>query len=90
MVAYVDNADNFKVYKNGDVKTLEIGSVRNYVTTNNLLAYSMTDILKVYDNGKVKTLSPNVKDFAIGDISGSVLCRITVSLWPSWSATTSR
>lgn len=66
-VAYVDYADNFKVYQNGEVKTLEIGSVRHYAVTNNLLAYSMTDILKVYDNGKVKVLSPNVKEFAIGD-----------------------
>ena len=66
-VAYVDYADNFKVYFKGEVKKLEIGSVRNYAVTNNLLVYSMTDILKVFDNGTVKTLSPNVKDFAIGD-----------------------
>ena len=67
LIAYVDYADNFKVYYNGEGKKLEIGSVRNYVVTNNLLAYSMTDILKVFDNGKLKTLSPNVKEFAIGD-----------------------
>lgn len=67
LIAYVDYADNFKVYQNGEVKKLEIGSVRNYAVTNNLMAYSMTDILKVYDNGKVKALSPNVREFAIGD-----------------------
>lgn len=66
-IAYVDYADNFKIYQNGKVNTVEIGTVRNYKVTDNLVAYSMNDILKVWDNGKVKTLSPNVKEFAIGD-----------------------
>ena len=37
-VAYVDYGDNFKVYENGNVKTLEIGTVRNYVATDYLVA----------------------------------------------------
>jgi len=67
-IAYLDNAENLKVYYNGKVEFLESGgsSIR-YNATDYLLGYKQFDFLKVFDRGQLKVLSTAVEAYSIQD-----------------------
>jgi len=66
-LAYVDNANKFKVYYNGEVQILTDILVDEYYVSRNLLVYKVFGQLYVFDNGKKQMLTSNVYRFVTGD-----------------------
>jgi hypothetical protein len=64
--AYVDNADDFKIYNNHFVHKLAV-SVSEYQVTNNYIAYNISSILRLFDNGKNLSLSNDVGAYYLGE-----------------------
>lgn len=67
LVAYIDNAGNLKVYRNGKVEQIMEGNPIKFEATDYLLGYSVYQQLNVYDNGKVKVLSTQCDDYITRD-----------------------
>ena len=66
-VPYVSNDGQFKVYFNGESKTLIDQEITKYYVSAYMMVYFVFDQLYVFDNGKSQLLSSNVKHFALGD-----------------------
>lgn len=67
LIAYLDDASNFKIYQFGEVQTLiEIAPVE-FTATDYLLGYSLFDSLYVYNDEKIQTLSTDCEEFLIMD-----------------------
>ncbi len=67
LVAYIDNASNLKVYRNGNVESLIQGAPIKFEATDYLLGYSMYEQLNVYDNGKKQVLSTSCDGYIVRD-----------------------
>lgn len=67
LVAYIDNASNLKVYRNGEVESLIQGSPIKFEATDYLLGYSIYEQLNVYDNGKKQVLSTACDGYIVRD-----------------------
>jgi hypothetical protein len=67
LIAYIDNKDNLKIYRNGTVETLMQGAPIKFTATDFLLGYSLYQQLNVYDNGKTKVLSTECSDYIVRD-----------------------
>ena len=66
-VAYVNGADNFRTYFNGETYDLLSISPLDYVATDNFVVYYRDMILNVFDNGKRTMLSGYTSSYAAGD-----------------------
>lgn len=67
LVAYLDQASNFKIFQYGNVQTLlEVAQV-NFKATDYLLGYSLFDTLYVYDGDKNIKLSSNCEEYLVMD-----------------------
>ncbi len=67
LIAYIDNDQNLKIYRNGQVESLIQGSPIKYTATDYLLGYSIYEQLNVYDNGKTKVLSTAADGYIVQD-----------------------
>ena len=67
LVAYIDNRNNLKIYRNGNVETLMNGAPIRFTATDYLLGYSLYQQLNVYDNGKTKLLSTDCDGYIVRD-----------------------
>lgn len=67
LIAYIDNRDNLKIYRNGAVETLMQGEPMKFTATDYLLGYSLYQQLNVYDNGKTKVLSTECSGYIVRD-----------------------
>jgi len=67
LVAYIDNAGNLKVYRNGKVEQLMEGNPIKFEATDYLLGYSVYEQLNVYDNGKIQVLSTACDGYIVRD-----------------------
>jgi len=67
LVAYLDQASNFKIYQYGKVQTvLEVAQVK-FTVTDYLLGYSLFDTLYVYDGEKNIKLSTDCEEYLVMD-----------------------
>jgi hypothetical protein len=66
-IPFVSHSGQFKVYYDGNVKTLADQFVSKYYTSPNLMVYQLYNQLYVFDNGNVHMLSGNVKNYAASD-----------------------
>lgn len=66
-VAYLDNAENLKVFQNGRAIKLEGARSIDPVVTNHLMAYTIAGVLKVFDSGKTRTLCYNTGQHVVQD-----------------------
>lgn len=67
LIAYIDNGQNLKIYRNGKVEKLIQGSPIKYTATDYLLGYSIYEQLNVYDNGKTKVLCTAADGYIVQD-----------------------
>jgi len=67
LIAYIDNGENLKIYRNGKVEKLIQGSPIKYTATDYLLGYSIYEQLNVYDNGKTRILSTACDGYIVQD-----------------------
>ncbi len=67
LIAYIDNSENLKIYRNGKVEKLIQGSPIKYTATDYLLGYSIYEQLNVYDNGKTRILSTACDGYIVQD-----------------------
>jgi hypothetical protein len=67
LVAYIDGGGKFKIYRNGETKTLLDGNPIKFTATDYLLGYSLYEQLNVYDNGKTKVLSTECNGYVVKD-----------------------
>jgi hypothetical protein len=67
LVAYIDNGDNLKIYRNGNVEILMSGVPIKFTATDYLLGYSLYQQLNVYDNGQKRLLSTQCGDYMVMD-----------------------
>jgi hypothetical protein len=65
-VAYTDNRDDLKVYRDGKTHLVDQASEIDFTVTDHLLGFSLAGILKVFD-GKPKLLTPNVGPYVVED-----------------------
>jgi hypothetical protein len=65
-LAYTDNRDDLKVYRNGRTTVVDQASELDPIVTDHLLGFTLAGILKVWD-GSVRMLSPNVGQFIVED-----------------------
>ena len=67
-LAYVNERNEFNIYRNGRSFFLEEGVfIKTYSTTNHLMAFVKENQLSVWDNSKVKILSARVADYTVTD-----------------------
>lgn len=66
MLAYEDNAGNFKIFYNHYLHQVS-SFASSYKVSDNLAALSMNTQLKVFDDGTVKNLTINLSDYYLGD-----------------------
>ncbi|HOZ31009.1 MAG TPA: hypothetical protein PLL66_08845 [Bacteroidales bacterium] len=66
MLAYEDNAGNFKIYYNHFLHHIS-SFASTYSISDNLAAIRMNTQLKVFDDGTVKSLTINLTDYFLGD-----------------------
>lgn len=69
MLAYINFNDQFKVYFNNDLETIENQHVNSFQVGRNTVGYvDINNIFKVYHKGQVYTLDPfKPKSYAVGD-----------------------
>jgi len=67
LIAYLDEASNFKIYQYGAVKTAIKVAPIEYTATDYLLGYSLIDTLYVYDNENIIKLSDDCLDYIVMD-----------------------
>lgn len=80
LIAYLDQASNFKKYQYGEVQTLlEVAQV-DFYATDYLLGYSLFDTLYVYDNEKIIKLSSHCEEYLVRDSIVIWQDRLTKSL----------
>lgn len=65
-VAFVDNLNRFKLYRDGLLTELNSSAPGSYSATRDLLIYRPGSLLNVVDNGKVVTLAPFADDYPYG------------------------
>ncbi|PLX09362.1 MAG: hypothetical protein C0596_02105 [Marinilabiliales bacterium] len=66
LIAYEDNAGNFKVYHNNYLHKVS-NFVSDYTASDHLIGFNMNTQLKVFDNGDVKNLSLTMKEYFVSD-----------------------
>jgi hypothetical protein len=66
-IAYTDNAQNFKVYFNGESKKLAEGLINSYTVSSDLVVILSNGFLYTYDNGHPKLLSSLCDKYVAGD-----------------------
>lgn len=66
-VAYLDNADNLKIFRNGRSVKLEGTRSIDPTVTNYFMGYTVAGVLKVYDDEKLKTLCYNTGEHVVQD-----------------------
>lgn len=66
-IAYVDYNSNFKVYYNGEVRTLYGGPPNKSLVTHSILFYNIAGQLRIFDQGETRTLTVNPGPYDIGD-----------------------
>lgn len=66
-IAYVDNLNNFKIYKDGAVNTVSNFFTTDFQVSDNLIAYNNSKILTVMDGSDVVLLSRLCSQYAMGD-----------------------
>lgn len=67
LIAYLDDASNFKIYQFGEVKTLMKVAPVEFTATDYLLGYSLIDNLYVYDQDRVQQLTNDCKKYIVMD-----------------------
>ncbi len=66
MIAYEDNAGNFKIYHKHYVHQV-CSFASTYLVSDNLATVSMNTQLKVFDDGTIKNLTVNLSEYYMGD-----------------------
>ena len=65
-LAYTDNRDDLKVYRNGRTQVVDHASDLEPIVTDHLLGFKVAGILKIFD-GRPRVLTPNVGMFVVED-----------------------
>jgi hypothetical protein len=67
-LAYINDKNEFKIYRNNRSHYLDEGSfINNYTTTNNLMTFLKEKQLNVWDNNRVRILSTWVGEYTVTD-----------------------
>ncbi len=65
-LAYTDNRDDLKVYKDGRTQVIDRAMDLQPIVTDHLMGFTLAGILKVFD-GRTKVMTPNLGIYAVED-----------------------
>lgn len=66
-ILYINNRNNFKMYFNGNITTLELNEPTKFEVLDYLSVYSYGGIVKIIENGTIQTISTYAVQYEAGD-----------------------